>query len=296
MNNHYWNQQQGDAQNARPLPSINGNGNGVPKSGSLLRNYSPQPQGWPTPQRPSPVSPIPPSSPHSDHTRQQQYPQSPQQFPQGPQQEPQQNWPAQQGGGPASVFASAMNTMRRWSGKMAAARGGYVEPNPPGLYRPQAAQPVKKHIPWKRSHALRVSMQMRHRRARWQNTRPNNKKVLIVALSIFAALLVVLLSSGFGAAYAYYQSEFPRVQELANQQIAQSTRIYDRNFKLIYTAYNGQFGRSTAITYNIWLPPKTTPSGRIRASIRRAFCARPQNIFQTGALCRAAVVLSRSKS
>ncbi len=143
-----------------------------------------------------------------------------------------------------------MNTMRRWSGKMAAARGGYVEPNPPGLYRPQAAQPVKKHIPWKRSHALRVSMQMRQRRARWQRTRPNNKKVLIIALSIFAALLVVLLSSGFGAAYAYYQSEFPRVQELANQQIAQSTRIYDRNFKLIYTAYNGQYGRSTAITYN----------------------------------------------
>jgi len=170
MNNHYWNQQQGDAQNARPLPSINGNGNGVPKSGSLLRNYSPQPQSWPTPPKPSPISPTPPSSPYTQphHTQQPQYSQSSQQFPQG-QQAPQQNWPTQQGGGPASVFASAMNTMRRWSGKMAAARGGYVEPNPLVLYRPQAAEPVKKHIPWKRSHALRVSMQMRQRRARWQS-------------------------------------------------------------------------------------------------------------------------------
>ena len=132
---------------------------------------------------------------------------------------------------------------------MTAARGGYVDPNPLVLRHPSVIPPVKKHIPWKRSHAVRVAMQMRHRRERWQHSGTNPKKVLTIALSILTALIVVLLASGFGAAYAYYQSEFPHVQELANQQVSQSTRIYDRNFKLIYTAYDGVYGRGTAIGY-----------------------------------------------
>lgn len=250
MSSNYWDQEQGDAPNPQQhFPSMNGNQNGVPRSSSLLSNYDahnarqtmPPPQGWPTPQGPSSISPIPPSSsqflpPQS----QQQFPQ----FPQGPQ-----NWPAQQGGHPGSVFASAMNTMRRWSGKMAASRGGYIDPNPLVLHRPPASELVNKRVPWKRSHALRVSMQMRHRRARWQRTRPDKKKVLTITFSLFAAFLILLLASGFGAAYGYYQSQYPRVQDLANQQVSQSTRIYDRNFKLIYTAYNGVYGRGTAISY-----------------------------------------------
>jgi len=260
MSSNYWNQQQGDAPNPRQYsPAMNGNGNGASRSASLLSNYNghngpqtmPAPQGWPTPQGPSSISPIPPSSsqflPPQSQQQFPQFPQGPQQGPQGPQFP--QNWPAQQGGRPASVFASAMNTMRRWSGKMAATRGGYVDPNPFVLHRPPAAEPINKRVPWKRSHALRVSMQMRHRRARWQRTHPDKKKVLTITFCVFAAFLVVLLASGFGAAYAYYQSEYPRVQDLANQQVAQSTRIYDRNFKLIYTAYDGQSGRGTAISY-----------------------------------------------
>src|ERR1700686_1444948 len=192
MSSNYWNQQQEDAPNPQQhSPSMIGNENGVPRSGRLLSNYNahnaqqtvPAPQGWPTPQGPSSISPIPPSSsqflpPQS----QQQFPQFPQ-APQGPQN--QQNWPVQQDGHPASVFANAMNTMRRWSGKMATARGGYVDPNPLILHRPQSPERVSKRAPWKRSHALRVSMQMRHRRARWQRTRPNKKKTLIITFSIF---------------------------------------------------------------------------------------------------------------
>ena len=254
MSSNYWDQQQGDAPNPQQhLPTMNENRNGIPRSGRLLSNYNaqqtmPAPQGWPTPQGPSSISPIPPSSsqflpPQS----QQQFPQFPQQAPQGPQYP--QNWPAQQGGRSGSVFASAMNTVRRWSGKMAAARGNYIDPNPLVLHRQPAPEPVNRRAPWKRSHALRVSMQMRHRRARWQRTGPNKKKALTITFSIFAALLIVLLSSGFGAAYGYYSSQYPHVQDLANQQVAQSTRIYDRNFKLIYTAYDGQYGRGTAISY-----------------------------------------------
>lgn len=141
--------------------------------------------------------------------------------------------------------------VRRWSGKMAAARGGYAEPDPLVLRRPPATPTPqsKRRIPWKRSHAVRVAMQMRHRRARWHHSRPNKKKILTISFSVFAALIVILLASGFGAAYAYYQSEYPHVQSIANQQVSQSTRIYDRNFKLIYTAYDGVYGRGTAISY-----------------------------------------------
>ncbi len=254
MSSNYWNQQQGDAPNPQQhVPTMNGNGNGVPQSGRLLSNYTAHnaQQTAPAPQEPSPVSPIPPSSARFlSPQSQQQFPQ----FPQG-QQTPHvsqypQNWPAApQGRHPASVFANAMNTVRRWSGKMAAARGGYVDPNPFVMHRSQNPERVNKRAPWKRSHALRVSMQMRHRRARWQSTRPHMKKIVTITFSIFAALLVVVLASGIGAAYGYYQSQYPRVRDIANQQVSQSTRIYDRNYKLIYTAYDGIYGRGTAISY-----------------------------------------------
>jgi membrane peptidoglycan carboxypeptidase len=149
--------------------------------------------------------------------------------------------------------------IRTWSGKFVAARPhNTVDPNPLVLYRPGLPQqppsparplPSARHTAWKRSHALRVSMQMRRRRARWQRSRPTGKKFLTISLTVFAALLVVLISSGAASAYAYYESQYPRVQGLANQQIEQSTRIYDRNGNLIYTAYDGKYGRSTPVSY-----------------------------------------------
>src|SRR6266568_5080053 len=250
MNNTYWTQQQGDENH---LPANNG-ANGVPKSGGLLRNYKsmppmPQPQGWPShpePQgslRSSPVSPLPQSQPLAQPPHLPQLSQ-PAPFPQG-----QPDWPPQQGGRSPSLFSNAMDTMRRWSGKVVAASKDNVDQNPLILYRPAAPEPIKRK-PWRRSHAVRVSMQMRRRRERWVHARPNTKKVFTITLSVFAILLVVLLSSGFAWAFAYYQSEFPQVQGLANQQISQSTRIYDRSGKLLHVSYDGRFGRSTPVIYN----------------------------------------------
>src|SRR6202165_3876624 len=247
MNNTYWTQQQGDANH---LPANNG-ANGAPKSGGLLSNYKssppmPQPQGWPSQPEPqgslrsSSLSPMPQSQSLA------QPPQLPQSapFPQG-----QSDWPPQQGGRSPSLFSNAMDTMRRWSGKVVAARTGNADQNPLVLYRPAAPEPIKRK-PWRRSHAVRVSMQMRRRRERWVHVRPNTKKVFSITLSVFAILLVVFLSSGFAWAYAYYQTKLPQVQGLANQQISQSTRIYDRSGKLLHISYDGRFGRSTPVTYN----------------------------------------------
>src|SRR5579859_4900960 len=87
MSSNYWDQQQGNAPDSRqysPSLQAHAHGNGASRSAGLLSNYGanngqplmPGPQGWPTPQGPSPLSPIPPSS------SQFLSPQSPQQFPQ----------------------------------------------------------------------------------------------------------------------------------------------------------------------------------------------------------------------
>src|SRR6266704_3631036 len=231
MSNNYWNQQ--------PENNNGSHNNGSPRSGSLVRNYSDQtvqapPQYSPfmdqTPQggSPSQYSPIPPVN-------------TPQQ----------QEWPAPQAWPTPSFFGNAMQTVRRWTGKMAAARGVNVDQDPLILYRPTTLPPVlaPRSKPWKRSHSVRVAMQMRHRRERWNQGRPTGQRIAIISVTIFALLLVIVLSSGAASGYAYYQSQLPRLQVLANSQIEQSTRIYDRNGKLLYVAYDNKTGRGTPVSY-----------------------------------------------
>ncbi len=233
MSNNYWNQQ-----------PENNNGsqiNGTPRSGSMVRNYSDQtvqapPQYSPlmsqTPQGapPSQYSPIPPvNTPH------------------------QQEWPAPQAWPTPSFLGNAMQTVRRWTGKMAAARVVNVDQDPLILYRPNTPPPMlaPRSKPWRRSHSVRVAMQMRHRRERWNQGRPTGQRIAIMSATIFALLLVVVLSSGAASGYAYYQSQMPRLQGLANSQIEQSTRIYDRNGQLLYVAYDNKngHGRGTPVNY-----------------------------------------------
>jgi len=128
-----------------------------------------------------------------------------------------------------------MQTVRRWTGKMTAARGGNVDQDPLVLYRPSSPPPMllPRPKPWKRSHSVRVAMLMHQRRERLKQSRPTGRKIVIIAVTIFLLLLVILLSSGAASGYAYYQSQLPRLQGLANQQIDQSTRIYDRNGQLL---------------------------------------------------------------
>jgi len=145
-----------------------------------------------------------------------------------------------------------MQTVRHWSGKVVATRAGNVDQNPLVLFRPsEPSLPLPpKSKPWKRSHSVRVAMQMRRRRARWKHAHLDGKRIWITTLTIFMLLLVITISSGTGSAYAYYQSQLPHLQGLANQQIEQSSRIYDRNGQLLYIAYDNAKGRGTPVTYN----------------------------------------------
>ena len=94
-------------------------------------------------------------------------------------------------------------------------------------------------------------MQMKHRRARWQKARPKKGKIWGGILISFCLLLIILASGGTAYAYGYYQSQLPLLQGLANQQINQTTHIYDRNGQLLYDMYDTSFGggRSTPVEY-----------------------------------------------
>lgn len=282
MDNNSWNQQPYEpfGSTANGYGNGNGNGNGpvqsnnghVP-SGSLLRDYRrqqsqhglqnpPSPsvsQGLPPPYSPVPVqqSSLQPMSPVQ---------QSPVQSPMLPMQQPPlqprmqppaelspRGWPTSQGypspPRPQGLLASTMQAVRSWSGKMMAMRQAPLPvPEPLVIYHPAMPELPTRTKPWKRSRTMRVALRMKHRRLRWQRSRPNGKKIAVGILIAFCLLLVVSLSSGSAYAYSYYESQLPRLQGLANQQTEQTTRIYDRNGVLLYEAYAAG-GRSTPVAY-----------------------------------------------
>lgn len=91
---------------------------------------------------------------------------------------------------------------------------------------------------------------IRKKRARAQLVRERRKRMNRTWMSVVFALLLALLSSGVSASYSYYQSMLPRLQALLQKQTEQSTRIYDRNGKLLYTLYDPNQGRSISISYD----------------------------------------------
>jgi membrane peptidoglycan carboxypeptidase len=75
----------------------------------------------------------------------------------------------------------------------------------------------------------------------------------IVAVSvIIAALLTLLVSGSAGAGYAYYQTQLPLLNGIAQHSLFQTTRIYDRNGILLYELYDHQQnkGRRTYVNYD----------------------------------------------
>ncbi|HEX6554817.1 MAG TPA: transglycosylase domain-containing protein, partial [Ktedonobacteraceae bacterium] len=176
----------------------------------------------------------------------------------------QQGWPAPQSWSIANNIkqqgqgwiANTMQTVRRWSGRFSAVPP--VDQRPLVLYHPSSPlrQELPKSKPWKRSRSMRVSMMMKHRRMRWQQRRPKARSIASSILIAFLLLLVMGASAGSAYAYKYYQDQLPRVQGLANQQISQTSRIYDRNGTLLYEAYDNSHvggGRRTPVSYT-YLP------------------------------------------
>ncbi|HLZ80317.1 MAG TPA: transglycosylase domain-containing protein [Ktedonobacteraceae bacterium] len=74
---------------------------------------------------------------------------------------------------------------------------------------------------------------------------------LLTIILIVCIVLFSLLSTGVGAAYAYYQGQLPLLNGIAAHSLFQSTHIYDRNGHLLYELYDHQngHGRRTYVNY-----------------------------------------------
>lgn len=160
----------------------------------------------------------------------------------------------------AGLLDSTFQTIRTWSGKLSivsnkmAAMAGYsIQPPAPYMERfhPHTQAIPESSVqqapePWKRSRALRIMMIMRKRRGRW---RPQATRIWYNTAIALAVLIVILSSSGAAYGFTYYQSQLPKVQQLATNTITQTTHIYDRNMNLLYNAYD-KHGRRTPVTYD----------------------------------------------
>jgi membrane peptidoglycan carboxypeptidase len=236
MNKDNWHSQQ----NGNVSPQQNGHASPPTRTGSLLRDYRQQQQehSQHPPLTPQPSFQTMPSTPPS------------------PPATSQQGWPAPQGWPSGQkLLAGTAQLVRRWSGRMAAVPRP-VDQLPLVLYRPSAPPPQRLRKPWKRSRTLRIAMQMKHRRERLQQSGPGVRAIVSGILIALLILLLAAASSGSAYAYKYYQDQLPQLQGLANQQMSQTTRIYDRNWNLLYEVYDNRHaggGRRTPVSYE-YLP------------------------------------------
>ncbi len=157
---------------------------------------------------------------------------------------------------PNTLFSNTMQAVRSWSGKMASVAGYTYQPPAPPMERYHPTLPTADSMfpqtrsrRWRRSRTLRITTRMRHRRERWESTQPTGKNIWTKLLLACAIALMVVSFSSTAYGFGYYQSQLPRLQEIAHQTISQTTRIYDRNNTLLYTAYNSA-GRRTPVSYN----------------------------------------------
>src|SRR5258707_11699860 len=90
---------------------------------------------------------------------------------------------------------------------------------------------------------------MKRRHGRVNRKESATPRLLTVIVIIFAVLFS-LFSGGVGGALAYYQSQLPLLNGIANHTSFQSTRIYDRKGRLLYELYDPKYGRRTYINYN----------------------------------------------
>ena len=93
------------------------------------------------------------------------------------------------------------------------------------------------------SHASRRRSRRSIFRSRW-----------LVALAILCALFFVVFTGTLGVSYAYYQSQLPALNGIANHTTFQTTHIYDRNGQLLYELNDPKFGRRTYVNYSD-IPP-----------------------------------------
>src|SRR5690242_2279846 len=113
---------------------------------------------------------------------------------------------------------------------------------------PLPGQDDPQNIALRRARINRVLfMKRRHlRQNRIEATGPR----LMVSMLIVCAIVGALFLGSAGAAFAYYESQLPLLDNISSYQSFQTTHIYDRNGKLLYQLYNPNYGRRTYVNYS----------------------------------------------
>jgi len=149
----------------------------------------------------------------------------------------QQTWPA-----PGERRELAGYTQRRSEKELLITNGlpkSASSPLPPETTRKNSQA---RHTRFTR-HLVHERVHRRHRRQRQFVSR------VFAILAILFATFFILFSGGIGASYAYYQAQLPMLNSIANHTTFQTTRIYDRNGKLLYQINDPRYGRRTYVDY-----------------------------------------------
>lgn len=88
----------------------------------------------------------------------------------------------------------------------------------------------------------------RHRR-RIYRTAPKPSRIrvaFLVLISLLALALITGVAAG-GAAYAYFTKDLPSANQLQDRQVFRTTKILDRNGRLLYELFDPQAGKRTSV-------------------------------------------------
>jgi membrane peptidoglycan carboxypeptidase len=113
---------------------------------------------------------------------------------------------------------------------------------------PLPVQDEAQNIALRRARINRILF-YRRRHLRQNRVEAAAPRVLVIMLILCAVVGALFLGSA-GAAFAYYQSQLPLLNNLSSYQAFQTTHIYDRNGKLLYQVYNPYYGRRTYVDYS----------------------------------------------
>jgi membrane peptidoglycan carboxypeptidase len=119
-----------------------------------------------------------------------------------------------------------------------------------GLQKPVSPlPPTALRKSWRERHA-RFTRHLVHERVHRRN-RKRRRVIsrLLTIMAIIFAVFFILFSGGIGASYAYYQAQLPMLNSIANHTTFQTTRIYDRNGKLLYQINDPRYGRRIYVNY-----------------------------------------------
>ncbi len=115
---------------------------------------------------------------------------------------------------------------------------------------PVPITPTVDEVALRRTRLNRILMRKRHIDRKYSNGKTGLR--FIIAAAVLFLIFAMLISGGTGSAYAYYQAQLPLLNGIAQHSLFQTTRIYDRNGKLLYELYDHQQdrGRRTYVNYN----------------------------------------------